>query len=71
MLLTLLDNFGVPIPAYRFVLDFLLPFSSAFVMPLAYWGSFGFLWNSKRFALATLVFAVVVGVLDSWWIVDG
>ena len=70
-LLSFVGNLGLPIPAYRVVLDFLLPFSSVLVTPLAYWGSFGFLSQSKHFAPVTLVLAVLVGLLNYCWFVGG
>ena len=52
---------------YQAVLHFLMPYSFLFVLPLAFWGSFGFLWHSKKFGGLVLGIAAVIGLLDGMW----
>jgi hypothetical protein len=68
--LTFTDNAGLPMPAYRVTLHFLLPFSFIFVLPLVFWGTFGFLWNSKNSAAVTLAIVLAVSGLNGWWIAE-
>jgi hypothetical protein len=56
-----------PIPMYQAVLYFFMPYSLLFVVPLAFWGSFGFLWQSKRFGVLVLGIATIIGLLDGMW----
>jgi predicted membrane protein len=70
VLLTVTGNVGLPLPAYRVILHFLIPLSYILVLPLAFWGTFGFLWDSKNFAAATLAIVIAVGVLNGWWIAE-
>jgi hypothetical protein len=56
-----------PIPMYQAFLYFFMPYSVLVVLPLAFWGSFGFLWQSKRFGVLVLGIATVVGLLDGLW----
>jgi hypothetical protein len=57
-----------PIPMYQAVLYFFMPYSLLFVVPLAFWGSFGFLWQSKRFGVLVLGIATVIGLFDGAWL---
>lgn len=57
-----------PIPVYLAVFSLFMPYGSLFVVPLAFWGSFGFLWESKRFGVLVLSIATVVAFLDGLWL---
>jgi hypothetical protein len=57
-----------PIPMYPAVFYLFMPYGSLFVVPLAFWGSFGFLWESKRFGVLVLSIATVVAFLDGLWL---
>ena len=56
-----------PIPIYQAVLYFFMPYSLLVVLPLLFWGSFGFLWRSKQFGVLVLGIAAVVGLIDGMW----
>jgi hypothetical protein len=56
-----------PIPMYQAIFYFFMPYSVLLVLPLAFWGSFGFLWQSKRFGGWVLGLATVIGFLDAMW----
>ena len=56
-----------PIPMYQVALHFLVPYSLLFVLPLAFWGSFGFLWQGNRFGVMVLAITAVIGLLDGMW----
>jgi hypothetical protein len=55
-----------PIPVY-FVLHFIIPYSCIFAVPLAFWGSFGFLWRNKWFGGLVLGVATSIGYLNCVW----
>ena len=57
-----------PIPVYLAVFYLFMPYGSLHVIPLAFWGSFGFLWESKRFGALVLGIATVVALLDGLWL---
>lgn len=68
VLLAYQDTAGqFPIPMYQVILHFLVPYSLLFALPLVFWGSFGFLWQSKRFGALVLGFATVIALLDGMW----
>src|SRR5262245_55788060 len=56
-----------PIPTYQVLLHFFLPYSFLFVLPLAFWGSLGFLWQSKQFGALVLAIVIAIGLLDGMW----
>ena len=69
LLLVYRDTAGqFPIPMYQAVFYFFMPYSLLFVLPLAFWGSFGFLWQSKRFGALVLGIATIIGLLDAMWL---
>jgi hypothetical protein len=71
LLLVYRDTAGqFPIPMHQAVFYFFMPYSVLFVLPLAFWGSFGFLWQSKQFGVLVLAIVTVVGLLDALWLAE-
>lgn len=60
----------LPIPMYQAILYFFVPYSLLFVLPLVFWGSLGFLWQSERFGALVVGIVIVIGLLDGMWFVS-